>query len=105
MEDRVGGGDAVRRRLEREVIDRRLDRVAPRLAWDLYYYKSELLRAPLLPPQFFSREVYQIADDHSFPKYYRTTTLGLNSPRDLFFGHPEGFVARYERAIALPHAL
>ena len=28
--------------------------------------------------------------------------LGLNSPRDLFFGHPEGFVARYERAIALP---
>ena len=45
MEDRVGGGDAVRRRLEREVIDRRLDRVAPRLVWDLYYYKSELLRA------------------------------------------------------------
>ena len=25
MEDRVGGGDAVRRRLEREVIDRRLE--------------------------------------------------------------------------------
>ena len=78
MEDRVGGGDAVRRRLEREVIDRRLDRVAPRLAWDLYYYKSELLRAPLLPPQFFSREVYQIADDHSFPKYYRTTNRLVN---------------------------
>ena len=50
MEDRVGGGDAVRRRLEREVIDRRLDRVAPRLVWDLYYYKSELLSESPTPP-------------------------------------------------------
>ena len=29
-------------------------------------------------------------------------TLGLKSPKDLFFGTRDGLVGRYERAIALP---